>query len=258
MEKAWISSDVIQQRALLEAKQCFGSTKAMAKAIDARESTVRNWLSQANALPYTYAMLIEDKTCISIERLVPKEQRANKVIRRLRSHQPDVELKLEGLLVADKYKDIAKNKLAHLLSRAIIINTRREVILGRNRLNKHMHQGDHFIRVKIIDLEALLIERYSLSEGFADLLVSEKVAISIALILEYQCHWQPLVNSLKHDAKTYINQLLVKIMGFSNLSEYQQAKFVFLHATPPLIAKVDKNIISIADAYQRVKSNHAD
>ena len=248
MEKGWFNADAIQQRALLEAKRHFGGVKALARALHARESTVRNWLSQANALPYTSALHIEDKTHISIERLTPKEQQTNQILRRLRRHQPNVVNHGDQLQQPDKYAVIQQaTTTPHLMQRAILINLSQEVILGRRRLQQQTLDKNTLLQTRIIDLEALWLGCFSLTEYIADLWVSERVAIGMALYCEYYHYWNA------HSQNAPIDKQIARITNFSDQRHYEQARFIFQKANAQDLAQVDQNGLSIAKAYQRIK-----
>ena len=217
---------------------------------DVQESTVRNWLSQANSFPYTCALQIEDHTHISIERLAPNEQQTNRILRRLRRHQPSIEIHVNQLQLPDKYHVIQQaSVMPHLMQRAILVNLNQEVILGRRRLQHQTLNGNLLTQSRIIDLEALWLGCFSLSEYIADLWVSERVAIGMALFCEYQHH--PYWNA--HVQSESINTRIARVTNFSNQNQYEQARLVFLKTNAHYLAKVDQNDLSIAQAYQRME-----
>lgn len=75
----------IRHQALLEAIRICGGVVAFSKRIKVSRTRASNWLNQPEInIPYEYAVLTEDVTQVSLDRLSPFTETANRAIRRLR------------------------------------------------------------------------------------------------------------------------------------------------------------------------------
>ncbi len=75
----------IRHQALLEAIGICGGVVAFSKRIKVSRTRASNWLNQPEInIPYEYAVLTEDVTDVSLDRLSPFTETANQAIRRLR------------------------------------------------------------------------------------------------------------------------------------------------------------------------------
>ena len=76
----------IRHRALLEAIRFCGGVCAYSKQIKVTRSRASNWLNRPEInIPYEYVVLTERITQVSIERLSPFTEEANKAVRGLHS-----------------------------------------------------------------------------------------------------------------------------------------------------------------------------
>ncbi len=76
----------MRRQALLEAIRICGGVAAFSKRIKVSRSRASNWVNQPEInIPYQYAVLVEDMTQISLDRLSPFTETANQAIRRLRA-----------------------------------------------------------------------------------------------------------------------------------------------------------------------------
>jgi hypothetical protein len=74
----------IKRQAWLDAARYCGGTTALAKSINVLRSRVSNWVNQPELeIPYQYVILTSFITKVSIDRLSPFTESANKIISEL-------------------------------------------------------------------------------------------------------------------------------------------------------------------------------
>lgn len=257
----------IRHRALLEAMRICGGVTAYSKSINISRSRASNWLNRDEIeIPYEYVVLTEELTQVSIERLSPFTEMTNKVIRRLRSKEKhrQINIKLDEIIISNHpYLKYVQE------GRPIIIGTDRVLISGLMQLRAHKTLKTNTVPVKILDLEALLLEMRSIEEININFLISEQVAIGLR-IEELLGDRQGKRNDLhpnKKDRHTYEmttldricdevqdkGKVISRVAGFSSRNSYYRARQVYLHGNSELIDKLDKKELSIAMAAQQSK-----
>jgi hypothetical protein len=123
-----------RRRALLEAIRFCGGATAYSKCLKISDTRVGNWVSRPEIeIPYEYAILTEEITQVSIERLSPFTETANKVIRRLRAREtlPFINMELSGIYIGEQ-----SYLKWHDTSRPILVGTDGVLISGLNQIKR--------------------------------------------------------------------------------------------------------------------------
>jgi hypothetical protein len=259
----------IRHRALLEAVRICGGVTAYSKRINVSRSRASNWVNQAEIeIPYEFVILTEDATQVSIERLSPYTEAANKIIRRLRTKDKHslISLELNSILIGEQhYIECVSTE------RPIIIGTDRVLINGLAQIEAKRLLGLRRVQVTILDLEALVLEKRSLKETSVDLLISEKIAIGLRLeqlLGNHQGKRNDIAKSQQTIKKNIdgnplcpiwdkvgrVDSYISYLVGLSSKNTYHRAKQVCLQGNLELIRAMDSEKISIAMAAQKVKA----
>lgn len=127
----------IQHRALLEVVRFFGSVQAYSDELGISRARVSNWINQGNAMPYDKAVMTEELSKISIDRLSPSTERANEIIKRLRSNHKllPIEISINNIFTEDPQGSYSKK------NGPIIIDSRGVLISGLEQLKAHKAAG---------------------------------------------------------------------------------------------------------------------
>ena len=219
----------MRRRAVLEAIRFCGGVVAFSNRLNINRSRASNWVNQPGInIPYEYVILTEDLTQVSIERLSPFTEDANKVVRRLRDPG-----KTPAMTVAFKEIIIGKHPYyrCQTLKRPIIVGTDRVLISGLAQIEAYKKRGLQKIQIIVLDLVALTLGIRSLQDFKVDFLVSERVAIGVRL--EYL---------------QGVNEKQAGILGFSDQNTYRLAKQIYFQGISNLISLVDEKQISIDEA----------
>jgi len=250
----------IRHRALLEAIRFCGGVSAYSNRIKVSRSRASNWCNKPEInIPYEYVVLTEDVTRVSIERLSPFTELANKTIRRFRSVEKllPVEMAINKIII-DNYQNYQNYKQEE---RPIIVGTDRVLISGLNQVNVLKAKKMQGMVVTIVDLESLLLGMKTISDLICNLLISEQIAIGLRL--------EKLMNDVQDKGRNNIrycqlgntNQLrprwdevktnyerIAHIVGMNNKSDYFQARQVYLSGDSELMNKLDSKEIALSAA----------
>ncbi len=256
----------IRRRALLEAVRFCGGVTALSKHLKVSRSRASNWVNQPEIeMPYEYALIAEDITQVSIERLSPSMEIANKVIRRLRAKDSPspISMKLSEIQMGDHtYLKWQKS------DRPIFVGTDGVLISGLMQVEICKASGTKQTPVLLLDLEALLLKKRFMQDFKVNLLISEEIAIGLRLESLLGDH-QGRRNDLKlcpaknesillptwEEVKGRKDIKVAKIIGYST-NTYYRAKQVYLKGTPELIAAMDRKEISIAVAAKKTNTTN--
>ena len=127
----------IQHRALLEVVRFFGSVQAYGDELGVSRARVSNWVNQGNAMPYDKAVVTEEVAKISIDRLSPSTERANEIIKRLRSNHKllPIEISINNIFTEDPRGSYSKK------NHPIVIDSRGVLISGLEQLKEYKAAG---------------------------------------------------------------------------------------------------------------------
>ena len=264
----------IRHRALLEAIRFCGGVAAFSRRIKVGRSRASNWLNQPEIkIPYEYVVLTEDVTQVSIERLSPFTEAANKAIRRLRQIDKlsTLELPLNEIQLGNTfYPDYCKVK------QSIIVSTDRVLISGLTELKTQKANGLKKVSVIVLDLKSLILEMRSLQSIGVELLPSERLAIGLHLepllgktrgyrsdLKKGDTH-KPLSNNdsqlcrICDEMTGRKDSKIAQIVGLTSKDTYNRVKQVYLHGIPALLQVLDEKHISIAMAAKVAKLTMSD
>jgi hypothetical protein len=261
----------IRQQALLEAIRFCGGVAAYSDRLKVSRTRASNWCNRPEiTIPYEYAVLTEVLTRVSIERLSPFTETANKAVRYLRStndllfiDMPLKEIIIEGCF----YYQYTCSQ------RSIIVGTDMVLIAGLFQIESLKTAQLKKIRVIALDLEAMLLGFRTVESSNYKFLTSEKIAIGLRLehlihnrlekdkkLLNCTCHEsnknQPY--RICDEVKDRFGEKIAHITGFCNKAEYHNARYVYLHGTYKLIDFLDKQLVSILKAWEIVRMPLAD
>ncbi len=246
----------IKKRALLEAIRFVGSVTGLAKQIGAKRSQVNNWLNRDDAIPYQYAILTEEITGVSTERLAPDETATNKVMRRLRNSDGNktVNIPIKNIAVTDSQQEqmpLSQDKDA--LAKPIIVTADLNLIAGLARLEARKASGHSTISAIVVDTEALLLGVRLINELNGLITISDQVFVAINI--ENQLGNRKGRRKCSHlSGKT--DDIAAKLAGFSSRDSYRRAKKVIQLGIPTLIAAMDNKSISISLAAKIATASH--
>ena len=266
----------IKRRALLEAIRFAGSVAKLAKHIGAQRSQVNNWLNRDDAIPYQYAILIEEISGVSIERLAPNEVAANKVIRQLRNVTDEqiVDIAISKIQIStptqvQMHPSEAKTRE---LSRPIIVGSDMTLISGSDRLAAHKALGHTTVPAIIVDIEALVLGERLITEYQEPISISDQVAVAMQIEnklgnrqgrrsdlqdnKEKSCKPSDSLDQTSNPLRGRTDDLASKLAGFSSRESYRRAKNVVQQGTPELITAMDNKSISISLAANLATTPH--
>ncbi len=258
----------MRRRALLEAIRFCGGVTAYSKCLKISDTRAGNWVNRPEIeVPYEYAVLTEDITQVSIERLSPFTEAANKVIRRLRAKEtpPPINVELSEIYIGEQPYQKSQDP-----NRPIIVGTDGVLISGLMQIEMYRAARAKKVGVMRLDLEVLLIEKRSIQEMKVDLLISERVAIGIRLEQLLGNH-QGQRNDIKHrknsidasgiqpcrkcdEVKGGKGGNIAHVVGLPSRDAYYRAKLVYLSGNSELINLLDQKRISISMAAKKVIS----
>lgn len=258
----------MRKRALLEAIRFCGGVTGYSKRLKVSRTRASNWCNKPEIeIPYEYAVLTEALTQVSIDRLSPNTEAANKVIRGLRGNNRSVPLNVE--LSSIQLGDHFYPKCAYP-DRQIIIGTDGFLISGISEFESKKASKQRKIQATILDLEAIALGHRSIKEMNFDLLISEKVAIGIRLEQVLGKH-QGARNDIKKSTESIkkiindpelcpkwdkverLDSYIAVLIDLKSKNTYHRAKQVCMHGNLELIHSMDQKQISIAMAAQNIK-----
>ena len=260
----------IRHRALLEAIRFCGGVAAFSRRIKVGRSRASNWLNQPEInIPYEYVVLTEDVTQVSIERLSPFTEAANKAIRRLSARDKlfTLDLPLDEIQLGNYcYSDYSK------LKQSIIVSTDRVLISGLSELQAQKANGMKKVPVTVLDVGSLILEMRSLQTMGTDLLLSERLAIGLHLEqllgkargyrsdLKKRHTNKPLDNNgsqlhrICDEVAGGKGSKIAQLIGLPSKDSYYRARQVYLRGDLELIDMLDQKQISIAMAVKKANS----
>jgi hypothetical protein len=256
----------IRHRALLEVVRICGGVTAYSKAINTSRSRASNWVNNPEMeIPYEYLVLTEDLTHVSIERLSPFTEAANKVVRRLRA-------KDKPLLINIELGEIAIGKQPYIpflnQTRSIIVGTDGVLISGLTQLEAYKASGTRKVQAVVLDLEALILEKRALREMAVELLLSERIAIALRLSQlfkskQFRPRWDENKSHIENrvvsfcptwdETRSRTDEIIARLIDLNSKSTYHRAKQVYLKGTIDLISMVDGEQITIGEAAKIAK-----
>ena len=245
-----------KRRALLEAIRFCSSVAGLAKRIGAKRSQVNNWLNRDDAIPYQYAILTEEITGVSTERLAPDEVAANKVMRRLRDNDGTkaINIPIRNIAVTNiKREQIPLSQDKHELAKPIIVGADLSLITGHLRLEAHKALGHATITAIVVDTEALLLGVRLITELNELITISDRVFVAINL--ENRLGNRKGRRKCSH-LQGKSDDISAKLAGFTNRDAYRRAKKVIQLGIPALITAMDKKSISVSLAAKIATSTH--
>lgn len=259
----------MRKRALLEAIRFCGGVTGYSKRIKVSRTRASNWCNKPEIeIPYEYAVLTEAITQVSIERLSPNTEAANKVIRSIRANNKLTPLSVEFNSI--QIGDLCYYKCVHP-ERSIIIGTDGVLIAGWGQLEAQKSLKQRKALVTVLDLEAIALEKRMLKEMNLDLSISEKVAIGLRLeqlIGSYQGQRNDLKGSrgiindniLENDQlcrpgdKVVRNDsLIANLVDLGSKDTYLRAKKVYLHGDIEIIQAMDNKDLPVKKAARKIK-----
>lgn len=256
----------IRQQALLEAIRFCGGVAAYSDRLKVSRTRASNWCNKPEiTIPYEYVVLTEVLTRVSIERLSPFTETANKALRLL--------CVTNDLLPIDMpLKEIIIESLPYYKSanpqRPIVVGTDMALISGLAQVESLKIAQLKRVSVLALDLEAMLLGFRTIDSTNFRFLISEKVAIGLRLEQLIHGHLErdgKLVkctcqDNNKHqphricdEVKDRFGDRIAHITGFGNKAEYHSARFVYLHDASKLIDFLDRQLISIFKAREIVR-----
>ena len=257
----------MRKRALLEAIRFCGGVTAFSRRLKVSRSRASNWCNRPEIeMPYQYAVLTEDLTQVSIERLSPYNEAANKVIRRLRSKDtlPLLYVDLRSIQLGDH---VYSN--CPYLERSMIIGTNGVLISGLAQLDLQKSLKKAKPQVIVLDLEAIALGERSLKEANLELLISEKVAIGLCLerlIGSYSGKRNDLINEQNDDQiainkspccpgnKVRLDSVIANLVDIGSRDTYFRAKTVYLHGDVEIIQAMDNQSLAVKSAALKIKN----
>lgn len=258
----------IRRRALLEAVRFCGGVAAYSRCLSINRSRASNWINQSDIeIPYEYAVLTEEITQVSIERLSPFTEAANKVIRRLRykGKTEPIYFELKSIIVGEHryFKYPQKD-------RRLIVGTDGVLIPGLAQMEVYKSIKMKKVPVIIVDLEALLLQVRSIRDINTRLLISDKIAIGLRLeqllgnqqgqrhdLLKRRIRKIKDFNQLRlicNEVKGSRGDKVACASGFQSKASYYRARQVYLEGNQDVIDQMDNKEISIAMASKLVKN----
>jgi hypothetical protein len=253
----------IRRRALLEAVRFCGGVSTLSHHLKVSRSRASNWVNQPEIeMPYEYALLTEDITQVSIERLSPSTEVVNKMMRRLRSQ-------IRPSLVRKELSEISVGDHPYLNwhkpDRPIIVGTDGVLISGLVQVEMLRASGVKHADVLILDLEAFLLEKRIIQDVNFDFLISESVAIGLRLesLIGNRQGQRNDLKSISTKNETTVLPTLIKIKGRKDIrvakiigystNSYYRARKIYLHGNLEMITVMDKKEISIAFAASKIE-----
>lgn len=261
----------MRKRAMLEAIRFCGGVTGYSKRIKVSRPRASNWCNNPSIeIPYEYAVLTEAITQVSIERLSPYTEAANKVIRLMRANTKLAPLSVDinSIQIGDHFY----SKCAYL-ERSIIIGTDGVLIAGLPQLETQKSNKYRKALVTILDLEAIALEKITLKEMNLDLLISEKVAIGLRLeelIGSYQGKRSDLIGDKKliNESNPENNQLcrpgdkvirndsfIADLIELGSKDTYLRARKVYLHGDLEIIQAMDNKELPVKKAERMIKGS---
>ena len=263
----------MKKRALLEAINFLGSTAKFARRIGTNRSQINNWLNRESDIPYQYAILTEEITGVSMERLVPNEVAANKVMRDRNNNRKMKTMEIPICKIANTPTTTGQMLLSKVencdLAQPVIVGSDLDLIAGFNRVAVYKYLGHDKISAVIVDIEAIILGMRSVTDIQDLILTSDQVAIATAIENHLGKH-QGQRNDLTSNCNKKSNisgQLFLtcdqvgdktsyipaKLAGFTSKDAYYRAKRVVVRGIPELIKAMNDKKVSISRAAKVAK-----
>ncbi len=233
----------IQNKALIDAKCLFKGIAALARLLGVSRKRVSNWINLKVKIPYEYLIIISAITQISLERLSPFTERANKIIRQWRAagNSIVVERVIASITVLENYIDKCS-----IQAQSILLGTDGVLISGLTQLEIYKAAGRDKTPVIILDLESLRLGSRTLLDLHKCFVISEQVATGLRLEQLRSNH-----QSQRNNLNKGINQndeSIARSVCFDSKDTYIHAKFACLQGISELVNAMDCKKISITKA----------
>ena len=263
----------IQKKAWIDAKTLYEGVAALATVLKISRKRLSNWINLKIAIPYEYAIIVSELTNISLERLSPFTELANKIIRKWRAASGPflTERAVNNITCAKDYKEVCS-----IQAQSVMMGLDNVLISGFNKIEAYKAAGRDKIPAIVLDLEALLSKLRTLESLHNSAVISEKVAVGIRLeqlIGDRQGKRSNLIHEkpqddnpdyalLRRNCDEVIeawrtDQNVAAMVNFSSKDTYRRAKRVCLQGISALINAMDCKKISIAHAAKIAKLSKA-
>lgn len=231
-------------KALLHAAKLCGSQKNLGLKLKVKQSTINKWINNPEiAIPYDLLLLIEKFTKIGITRLVPELKEVN-------SYVKERAVTTFNLLDIPKSAIITSGSLSLPFlqpNRNIIIGTDGVLISGLATLNLTVASK---VPALVLDLIAIIKKHQTLDDIINQLLISERIAISLRLA-QIIGNRQGQKNDQQIIGRT--DNFVANISHFSK-NTYIRGKQVYLSHNEQLIDAINNKQMEIATAIRLVKT----
>lgn len=253
--------------ALFTARKMLGSGKKLANAIGVSNDMINSWITRGVCVPLEHAFNIERVTKGAVPWTAVSPHLAHNkkywldsgILQHnfcLESANISVSKLYSANVIAPLSDDIYTLTEAikrHGLQRAIAIDTDNQVIFGIKRLQAYRYLGLRTILGWRLSLSDLLQTKYSQTIITKTFLISERVAIGIALE-KYIGNRRSRISREKQvkenlfDREKRTNEIIAHRIGFGNRESYTQAKKVYLQGSAALIATIDNHYLPVSTA----------
>ncbi|GAB4394064.1 MAG: hypothetical protein Tsb005_15000 [Gammaproteobacteria bacterium] len=279
----------VRRQALLEARRFFTTTQQLADAIYAKRSQVSQWINDADIrIPYEYALLIEEKTGVSIERLIAHNnfaarKAATLMIQRLRSNESKRVIKIKLNRIKDNLPclyplsnnfDLQNNVGTALKydSRYLVVDTDLNLLADKSTFLAYQTNNTPVVPCIVLDINALLLGLRAINFAQLTMTLTEKTLLG-AMLEKTIGSRQGQRSDLKINAANNVDDLplrrvcthvegktdayVAELVGLVNRDRYLRIKKVIKHGIPELIYALDQHHVSPYVAAQWAKLSPA-
>lgn len=243
-----------------------GPQARLARLLNVSPTRVNKWLNGEEDVPFDKAVEMELLTggAVIVDQLTLKKPAARKALRILinRGRQDVMSVMIRTLIQHNpditwlsQHRSFYSVEKHDYQIRPIVIDQQYVVISGIHRIQEAIHLKIREMPARILNLR-LLLRGESIIHNVQDLLISEKVAIGIALERsiggrqgQRKKSQLPQI-SAEVRIKKETRAIVAKIIGFGCHFTYIQAKTVTSKGSQNLIAAMDNELISISRAAQ--------
>jgi DNA-binding transcriptional regulator YdaS (Cro superfamily) len=248
--------------ALLRARKILGSGVKLAKAIGTSASAVNAWMTKAVNVPLECAFEIERVTggVVQWTEVAPhlahyKKRWEECAIMHHSFCLESLHISIDRIKHSEKkpldlqaIKMIAENIVQFGLERPICVNHDNHLIFGIKRLEASKYLAKTTIPSWRLSLSDLLNGKYPQAIIKNTFQMSERVAIGIALEKHIGERRGKRKEAAIFSVKKRTNEVIAKLLTFGSRESYMQARKVYLHGVPVLIANMDAQHLSISTA----------
>ncbi|WP_218814706.1 Cro/CI family transcriptional regulator [Rickettsiella endosymbiont of Dermanyssus gallinae] len=250
----------MQETTLRKIIRYFGSITKMANKIGVSRTTIYRYLD-GSSIPPDIAFRIETKSKgkFNYKALIPWKVKYNLELDTFPSTLMHLPLKYIVIPEEIPYFTDQKNLSLHE-HRAICVDENNQLIYGLESIETSKKHEKKTVLAWRISLSALLEKKYELTVLMQTFLISERVAIGIALekFLGERRGRQNVQNSTPFNFKKGIKtrKLVATYLGFGSHFTYQRAKEIFKQGCGELIEKTDQKKLAISKAAHLAKFTH--